>query len=108
MKFGVSNTVANLQCLEYQLGSETETEEALLIFGVEQESVQLVVVRHIAAVVIVTQQSHIEQQLYVMLLSLRGDDEVVVWEFPFAGLLFQQHLEIHLQKVHTSLQSEHF
>ena len=106
-KVGPSDGIAHLDGAEKQFGGGGHSEQALLIFGIEQEGVQLAVVGKIGGMVVVAYDCHIQEQLHIVFLGVTRNLEAIVRKPAFARLLLNQHPQVVLDIVHTSLQSEH-
>jgi len=105
--FHPCDPVSDLHRLKDQLWREAQAEQAFTILRVEQEGVEFLAVTLVDLPIVISDQSHVEEQLHIMLVCLPRSYEMVVGETAFPRLLFQQDLEVHLEIVHTPLESEH-
>ena len=69
---------------EEQVGCESQSLQAFLVFGIEQEGVQLLLVPFVGFAEIIAYQRHVEQQLYIVLFAVTGPHEVVEGKLPLA------------------------
>ena len=92
--------------LEHQRRRESQVQQSLAVFRIEQHGVHEAPVALILFTVVVAQEHHVKNQLHIMLFLLfrRVSNGVL----RLARFLFDEQPMVQMQEVHTSLYAQHF